>query len=113
MGLGVLLGFQILTGLFLSIHYTADIVNTFSSVIHIIRDAPMGWLFRNLHANGASLFFFYVLACWSWFVLSELYFSTTYVNSRCNYFTRWNGYRFLRVCFSFRADVFLRCHCYY
>lgn len=58
--LGVLLGLQILTGLFLSIHYTADITNTFASVIHIIRDVPAGWLFRNLHANGASLFFVFL-----------------------------------------------------
>ena len=58
--LGILLGIQILTGLFLSIHYTADIVNTFSSVIHIIRDVPIGWLFRNLHANGGSLFFVFI-----------------------------------------------------
>nr|YP_010833234.1 cytochrome b [Philine kinglipini]WFG53981.1 cytochrome b [Philine kinglipini] len=58
--LGVLLVFQILTGLFLSMHYTADMVTTFSSVIHTIRDAPMGWLFRNLHANGASLFFVFM-----------------------------------------------------
>ena len=58
--LGVLLVFQILTGLFLSMHYTADMVTTFSSVIHTIRDAPIGWLFRNLHANGASLFFVFI-----------------------------------------------------
>lgn len=58
--LGVLLALQILTGLFLSIHYTADITNTFSSVIHIMRDVPGGWLFRNLHANGASLFFLFL-----------------------------------------------------
>jgi len=41
-------------------HYTADLVNTFTSVIHIIRDVPFGWLFRNLHANGASLFFLFI-----------------------------------------------------
>lgn len=41
-------------------HYTADLVNTFSSVIHIVRDTPSGWLFRNLHANGASLFFVFI-----------------------------------------------------
>jgi len=46
--------------LFLSIHYTADIVNTFSSVVHIMRDVPAGWLFRNIHANGASLFFVFL-----------------------------------------------------
>nr|YP_010574762.1 cytochrome b [Verconia nivalis]UZI00333.1 cytochrome b [Verconia nivalis] len=58
--LGLLLGLQILTGLFLSMHYTADMTNTFASVIHIMRDVPAGWLFRNLHANGASLFFVFL-----------------------------------------------------
>nr|YP_010574749.1 cytochrome b [Doris odhneri]UZI00320.1 cytochrome b [Doris odhneri] len=58
--LGLLLMLQILTGLFLSMHYTADMTNTFASVIHIMRDVPAGWLFRNLHANGASLFFVFL-----------------------------------------------------
>nr|YP_010574736.1 cytochrome b [Carminodoris armata]UZI00307.1 cytochrome b [Carminodoris armata] len=56
----LLLGLQILTGLFLSMHYTADMTNTFASVIHIMRDVPAGWLFRSLHANGASLFFVFL-----------------------------------------------------
>nr|QXU57722.1 cytochrome b [Omalonyx unguis] len=55
--LGMMLGFQILTGIFLSMHYTADMENTFNSVIHIMRDVPNGWIFRLLHANGASFFF--------------------------------------------------------
>nr|UXW90889.1 cob [Succineidae gen. n. sp. z RM-2021] len=55
--LGVMLGFQILTGIFLSMHYTADMENTFNSIIHIMRDVPNGWIFRLLHANGASFFF--------------------------------------------------------
>nr|YP_009271540.1 cytochrome b [Hypselodoris festiva]ANX10020.1 cytochrome b [Hypselodoris festiva] len=58
--LGLLLALQIVTGLFLSMHYTADMTNTFASVIHIMRDVPAGWLFRNLHANGASLFFVFL-----------------------------------------------------
>ena len=58
--LAVLLGVQIVTGFFLSIHYTADIINTFTSVIHIIRDAPGGWAIRNFHANGATLFFVFL-----------------------------------------------------
>ena len=41
-------------------HYSADIIRAFSSVAHIIRDAPLGWLIRNLHANGASLFFVFI-----------------------------------------------------
>lgn len=48
---------QIATGVFLSMHYTADIISTFRSVVHIVRDVPGGWLIRRLHANGASMFF--------------------------------------------------------
>nr|YP_004123556.1 cytochrome b [Cynoglossus abbreviatus]ACT80255.1 cytochrome b [Cynoglossus abbreviatus]AFB71298.1 cytochrome b [Cynoglossus abbreviatus] len=55
--LGLCLGVQIITGLFLAMHYTADISMAFSSVAHICRDVNYGWLIRNLHANGASFFF--------------------------------------------------------
>nr|YP_010030006.1 cytochrome b [Hydrolagus mirabilis]QOV00791.1 cytochrome b [Hydrolagus mirabilis] len=55
--LGLCLIMQIVTGLFLAMHYTADISTAFSSVIHICRDVNYGWLMRNIHANGASLFF--------------------------------------------------------
>nr|AAK58575.1 cytochrome b [Ariosoma major] len=48
---------QILTGLFLAMHYTSDITTAFSSVAHICRDVNYGWLIRNMHANGASFFF--------------------------------------------------------
>uniref|UniRef100_UPI00315DDF8C cytochrome b n=1 Tax=Glyptothorax quadriocellatus TaxID=1107541 RepID=UPI00315DDF8C len=48
---------QILTGLFLAMHYTSDISTAFSSVAHICRDVNYGWVIRNLHANGASFFF--------------------------------------------------------
>lgn len=55
--LGLCLGTQILTGLFLAIHYTPDVESAFASVAHICRDVNFGWLIRNLHANGASFFF--------------------------------------------------------
>nr|AGE35472.1 cytochrome b [Meroles squamulosus] len=55
--LGLCLIIQILTGLFLAMHYTADILSAFSSIAHIHRDVQHGWLIRNLHANGASFFF--------------------------------------------------------
>nr|BBB55744.1 cytochrome b [Raneya brasiliensis] len=48
---------QILTGLFLAMHYSPDITSAFSSVAHICRDVNYGWLIRNAHANGASFFF--------------------------------------------------------
>nr|WNH21425.1 cytochrome b [Etropus crossotus] len=55
--LGLCLIAQILTGLFLAMHYTSDIATAFSSVAHICRDVNYGWLIRNMHANGASFFF--------------------------------------------------------
>uniref|UniRef100_A0AAU8BEM7 Cytochrome b n=1 Tax=Soriculus sp. min XXP-2023 TaxID=3055556 RepID=A0AAU8BEM7_9EUTH len=55
--LGVCLIIQILTGLFLAMHYTSDTTTAFSSVTHICRDVNYGWLIRYLHANGASMFF--------------------------------------------------------
>nr|YP_007625522.1 cytochrome b [Ctenomys sociabilis]ABW05949.1 cytochrome b [Ctenomys sociabilis]ADK72570.1 cytochrome b [Ctenomys sociabilis]ADM94244.1 cytochrome b [Ctenomys sociabilis] len=58
--LGVCLGLQILTGLFLAMHYTADTTTAFSSVTHICRDVNYGWLIRYMHANGASMFFIFL-----------------------------------------------------
>nr|YP_010610978.1 cytochrome b [Rhingia campestris]WAP91812.1 cytochrome b [Rhingia campestris] len=55
--LGLCLIIQILTGLFLAMHYTADISLAFNSVDHICRNVNYGWLLRTLHANGASFFF--------------------------------------------------------
>lgn len=55
--LGLCLVIQIVTGLFLSIHYTAHVDLAFSSVAHIHRDVNYGWLIRSIHANGASFFF--------------------------------------------------------
>nr|YP_007025110.1 cytochrome b [Gorpis annulatus]AEI53353.1 cytochrome b [Gorpis annulatus] len=55
--LGVCLLIQLTTGIFLAMQYTANIEMAFNSVIHITRDVNYGWLLRNMHANGASLFF--------------------------------------------------------
>nr|YP_010598393.1 cytochrome b [Cilnia humeralis]UIX55337.1 cytochrome b [Cilnia humeralis] len=55
--LGLCLGIQILTGLFLAMHYSAHIDLAFSSIAHICRNVNYGWLLRTLHANGASMFF--------------------------------------------------------
>nr|APX40939.1 cytochrome b [Apteropeda orbiculata] len=55
--LGLCLMMQILTGLFLAMHYCSNIELAFNSVIHICRDVNYGWMLRTLHANGASFFF--------------------------------------------------------
>nr|UXW93423.1 cytochrome b [Blasticotoma sp. 'tegularis'] len=56
--LGLCLSIQLITGIFLAMHYTPNIELAFSSVIHICRDVNSGWMMRSIHANGASFFFF-------------------------------------------------------
>nr|QIH95775.1 cytochrome b [Pseudolycoriella sp. XQM-2020] len=56
--LGLCLMIQIVTGLFLTMHYSANVIIAFDSVIHICRDVNYGWMIRTTHANGASFFFF-------------------------------------------------------
>jgi ubiquinol-cytochrome c reductase cytochrome b subunit len=51
---------QILTGVFLAMHYTPHVDLAFASVEHIMRDVNNGWLLRYMHANGASFFFLVV-----------------------------------------------------
>jgi quinol-cytochrome oxidoreductase complex cytochrome b subunit len=57
---GLCLVIQIVSGIFLAMHYTPHIDLAFSSVEHIMRDVNNGWLIRYLHANGASMFFIVV-----------------------------------------------------
>nr|Q35522.1 RecName: Full=Cytochrome b; AltName: Full=Complex III subunit 3; AltName: Full=Complex III subunit III; AltName: Full=Cytochrome b-c1 complex subunit 3; AltName: Full=Ubiquinol-cytochrome-c reductase complex cytochrome b subunit [Phytophthora megasperma]AAA32026.2 cytochrome b [Phytophthora megasperma] len=57
---GIMLVVQILTGIFLAMHYTPHIDLAFNSVEHIMRDVNNGWLMRYTHANGASFFFIVV-----------------------------------------------------
>src|SRR3569832_2306797 len=51
---------QILTGIFLVMHYKPDAAKAFESVEYIMRDVPWGWLIRYMHSTGASAFFIVV-----------------------------------------------------
>jgi len=55
--LGLCLGIQIIRGIFLAMHYCPNVSLAFNSVLHVTQDVFYGWLLRNIHANGASLFF--------------------------------------------------------
>ncbi len=61
---GSLAGFfllvQIITGIMLSMHYTAHVDHAFASIEHIMRNVNHGWLIRYVHMNGASFFFIVV-----------------------------------------------------
>lgn len=54
---GIALMIQIITGIVLAMHYTPQVSFAFNSVEHIMRDVNYGWLLRNIHAVGASMFF--------------------------------------------------------
>lgn len=57
---GICLVIQIVSGIWLAMHYTPHIEYAFASVEHIMRDVNNGWLIRYTHANGASIFFIIV-----------------------------------------------------
>lgn len=57
---GICLVIQIITGIFLAMHYVPHVSLAFDSVEHIMRDVNYGWLIRYCHANGASVFFIVV-----------------------------------------------------
>ncbi len=69
---GICLMIQLLTGIFLVMHYTPHISMAFDSVEHIMRDVNYGWLLRYVHANGASMFFVVVYI----HILRGLYFGS-------------------------------------
>jgi len=56
----ICLGIQLITGIFLAMHYTPHVDLAFASVEHIMRDVNNWWLIRYIHANGASMFFIIV-----------------------------------------------------
>nr|YP_009511948.1 apocytochrome b [Melanthalia intermedia]AXI97875.1 apocytochrome b [Melanthalia intermedia] len=63
---------QILTGIFLAMHYTPHIDLAFASVEHVMRNVNYGWLLRYIHSNGASMFFIVVYL----HIFRGLYFSS-------------------------------------
>jgi ubiquinol-cytochrome c reductase cytochrome b subunit len=54
------LALQIVTGIFLTMHYKPDAALAFASVEYIMRDVPGGWFIRYMHSTGASFFFIVV-----------------------------------------------------
>merc|ERR1712080_773507 len=117
MGFGSLLGLcliiQILTGLFLSIHYSRDASLAFTRVSHISRDVNYGWLLRIFHAHGARFFFYmFIFTCRSRAILWVILFSS-YL--KCGRYYPSSGYSncLPRVCFTLRSNILLGCNCYY
>nr|YP_009501929.1 cytochrome b [Leptynoptera sulfurea]AWU48964.1 cytochrome b [Leptynoptera sulfurea] len=58
--LGFMLLIQIISGLFLAMHFSANVNLAFENLIHICRDVNNGWMIRIIHSNGASFFFIFI-----------------------------------------------------
>merc|ERR1711953_1428212 len=59
--LGIAIILQIVSGIFLALHYTSDLNSAYSSVFFLIREVYYGWCLRYLHSSGASFVFFFLL----------------------------------------------------
>ena len=55
--LGITIFLQIITGIFLGLHYTSDLNSAYSSLFFLIREIFYGWCLRYLHSSGASFVF--------------------------------------------------------
>merc|ERR1712086_122175 len=58
--LGVTIFLQIITGIFLALHYTSDLNSAYSSLFFLIREIFYGWCLRILHSSGASFVFLFL-----------------------------------------------------
>ena len=111
--LGICLVTQILTGLFLAIHYTGHVRLAFDRVAHISRDVNYGWLLRAIHANGASFFFYLSLSsCGTRYILFFLFLHPHLV-SRGNHLISSNSNCLYRIRANLRTNIFLSCHSNY
>ena len=57
--LGITIILQIITGIFLGLHYTSDLNSAYSSIFFFIREIYYGWSLRYLHSSGASFVFLF------------------------------------------------------
>ena len=58
--LGITIILQIITGIFLGLHYTSDLNSAYSSLFFFIREMLYGWCLRYLHSSGASFVFLFL-----------------------------------------------------
>ena len=58
--LGITIILQIITGIFLGLHYTSDLNSAYFSIFQIIREIYYGWCLRYLHSSGASFVFLFI-----------------------------------------------------
>jgi quinol-cytochrome oxidoreductase complex cytochrome b subunit len=64
---------QVVSGIFLAMHYTPHVDLAFLSVEHIMRDVQYGWFIRYIHANGACFFLLSMFICFVGYIMVHLH----------------------------------------
>merc|ERR1711985_112310 len=98
---------QIITGIFLGLHYTSDLNSAYSSLFFFIREIYYGWCLRYLHSSGASFVFLFLFLHLGRAISYGSYFY--FVNTRFSgiLFLLLNGYSIYGLCLTFWTNEFL------
>merc|ERR1712026_639736 len=98
---------QIVTGIFLSLHYTSDLNSAYFSLFFLIREVYYGWCLRYFHSSGASFVFFFLFLHLgrAMFYGSYFYFVNTWFSGSS--FPPLNGYSIYGLCLTFWTNEFL------
>jgi len=109
------LAIQLITGIFLAMHFVANADLAFLSFEHIMRDIQYGWLLRYVHSNGAAMFFFsciysFISRALLWFIQRTAKYFMVYWRY---YFINNDFNRIYGLCFTMRSNEFLSGNCYY
>ena len=106
--LGITIILQIITGIFLGLHYTSDLNSAYSSVFFFIREIYYGWCLRYLHSSGASFVFLFLflhlgraISYGSYFYNPNTWFSGIIL------ILLLNGYSIYGLCLTFWTNEFL------
>merc|ERR1712187_542826 len=84
--LGVAIILQIITGIFLALHYTSDLSSAYFSLFFLIREVYYGWSLRYFHSSGASfVFIFLFLNGYSIYGLCLTFWTNEFLGSYSNY----------------------------
>merc|ERR1712056_141279 len=104
--LGITIILQIITGIFLGLHYTSDLNSAYSSIFFFIREIYYGWCLRYLHSSGASFVFLFqflhlgrAISYGSYFYNPNTWFSGIVLFL--------NGYSIYGLCITFWTNEFL------
>merc|ERR1712050_50435 len=102
---------QIVTGIFLALHYTSDLNSAYFSIFFLIREVYYGWCLRYFHSSGASFVFLFLFLHQARAIFYGSYFYNP--NTWFSGIVILYGYSIFRLCLTFWTNEFLGSYCNY